>query len=194
SVAKPEQIQRFEEFYEKHWLMIEPPEDETLRLGWLFDRMEAAVVRHGADFIVIDPFTEIDLELRSNETERDRINEVLTDFNRFARQYKVHVAVIAHPTKPSSKNEREAPLGYDVSGAAHWKNKPYLGVTVHKDPDVENFAQIHVWKSKRRDPMGPTGMFIMRYDENSSTYKAAVRAEYDALLADSRTGIRGVAK
>lgn len=185
SAVKPEVRTAFEQFYEDHWRLIAPPEDETVRMSWLFDRMETAVVRHGADFIVIDPFTEIDLELGRHETERDRIGEILTSLNRFARRFNVHIAIVAHPTKPSDRAERHPPLGYDVSGAAHWKNKPFLGVTVHKDPDVENYAQVVVWKSKRREEMGPTGQFVMKYDTSASVYYRALQSQYD----DEKAGL-----
>lgn len=180
SLATNEQRAEFKQFMRDQFFVIRAPEDEPVTLEFLFDLVETAVIRHGADFIVIDPFTEIDLQLSRGENERDVIGQALNAFNRVARRYNVHIAIVAHPTKPSEKNEKTAPKGYDISGSAHWKNKPYLGVSVHKDPDVEGFSQVHVWKSKRAEEMGPCGQFYLRYDNAIPKFWPATQAEYDS--------------
>ncbi len=176
-VLPQEDLQAANAMYDDQWILMVAPEDEDVTVPWMLDRMEAAVVRHAADMIVIDPFTEIDLQLQRGESERDAIGQVLSAFNRFARRMNVHIAIVAHPTKPSS-GEQYAPTGYDVAGAAHWKNKPYLGVSIHRDPKLDDVCQIVVWKSKRRDPMGPTGTFYMRYVEDISYLTEMSRSEY----------------
>lgn len=181
SNVSDEDMARFNQFYERQFLLVNPEDLEEITLDRLFDIFETAVVRHGVKFLVIDPFTEIDLQLSGRQTERDAIGDALKAFNRFARRYNCHIAIVAHPSKPGTNGEKYPPLGYDISGAAHWKNKPYLGVTCHKDPDVADIAQVVVWKSKRVDPMGPTGTFYMRYSREAGVYFDMPKSEYQLL-------------
>ena len=41
-------------------VFIVPSEDDDVTLDWMLDRMEAAVVRHGVQVIVVDPWNEMD--------------------------------------------------------------------------------------------------------------------------------------
>lgn len=175
---EPDELAAFNAFYQNHWVLMQPPENEVVTLEWLFNTMEAAVIRHGVDMLVIDPFTEIDLQLDGRKLQHEIIGEALSAFNRFARRYNVHVAIVAHPSKPGPAGEKYCPTGYDISGSAHWKNKPYLGVSIHRDPKLEDVNQVLVWKSKRQEIMGRTGVFYLRYSPEAACFVGLAADEY----------------
>jgi RecA-family ATPase len=68
-------------------------------LDWMLDRMEVAVVRHGVQVIVIDPWNEMDHTRARDETMTEYVGRAIKALKRFARKFQVHLIVIAHPTK-----------------------------------------------------------------------------------------------
>uniref|UniRef100_A0A7S2HN69 SF4 helicase domain-containing protein n=1 Tax=Zooxanthella nutricula TaxID=1333877 RepID=A0A7S2HN69_9DINO len=98
--------------------------------------------------LVIDPFnflTQPETGQTMNDTEV--ISEWLSKIKRFASEHKVHIFVVAHPTKNRSwvpENGKKgknagappAPSLYDIAGSAHWYNKTDMGIVVHR-PLVE---------------------------------------------------------
>lgn len=162
-----------DEFLNAFFTFINPDWDEAPTVDWLLERMEAAVIRHGAKVFVIDPWTELEHVFHDmNETQYT--SSAIAAFRRFARRFDVHVAMVAHPTKlaPNKDGSLPIPNGYSVAGSAHWANKPELGVTVHRSSDDEGheYTLARVWKSKRQDIMGPTGDTKMKFDPDTGRY------------------------
>ncbi|CAE8686594.1 unnamed protein product [Polarella glacialis] len=94
----------------------------------------------GLDGLIIDPYNYL---TRSQEVETDFISHMLSKIKQFAHEKKVHVWVVAHPTKSSGwagnqrSNGKDAPEDvvpslYDISGSAHWYNKTDMGIVVHR--------------------------------------------------------------
>lgn len=159
------------EWLGENFRFIVPSETEDPTPAWLLDRMETCVRRFGVDFLVVDPWTELDLQLSSGVSETEAVRKYLTAFKRFARRFNVHVAVIAHPRKsPEYGGSKKLPDGGDISGSAHFKNKCDLGVTVQSDGAIDGLTHVRVWKSKYREEMGPTGDFGLLFDANSRRF------------------------
>jgi twinkle protein len=149
--------------------------------------MEGAVIRHGVNMLVIDPWTEIDLQLSGGTSETEAVRIYIAAMRRFAVRFHVHVAILAHPRKPPEwGGKRKMPDGYDISGSAHFVNRCDLGVSVEADQSLENVSNVRVWKSKYREVMGPIGDFALsfspasrRFTELSSSDLSELRGETD---------------
>lgn len=186
---KPEHYAIADDFIDQHYRFILPDYDDEPSLDWLIERMEAAAVQFGAKLFVIDPWSELDHLYGRDMSETQYVAWAIAQLRRFARRFAAHVAVIAHPAKMDmSKGKPRVPEGYDISGSAHWFNKPELGVTVHRvQEDGVDCTMVRVWKSKRHDVMGPPGDVLLELEYNSGRYCAyAGASEWDR----ERMGIR----
>lgn len=156
---------------------IVPDEDTQPTLEWWLDMAEVCVERHGCQLLVLDPWTELDLEFDARKTsDTNVIGKYLTLATMFAKRTNTHVAIIAHPKMPGA-TQREIPDGYSISGSAHFNNKCHLGVSVHSTDELPNISDILVWKVKVKPEMGQTGKFSLRFDPESRRYTFCSRTE-----------------
>lgn len=163
------------------------PIDATI--GWFLNAAETAVRRHGCRIIVLDPWSQMDHDT-TNEREDQYVRRVLKAFKRFARVMDVHVAIVAHPAKPKRNPDGTYPVpeGYDISGAAHWKNAPDLGMTVYRSPplieDQNNPGSmipdpqstrvlVKAWKVKFHRTMNAPGEVYASVDKRTGRYFSA---------------------
>lgn len=144
-------------------------EDREMDLDHFLALARIAVMRHGAKMIVLDPWNEIEHKRRSGETETDYIARALRAIKRFARQYDVAFWVVAHPSKPMPGVKPTAPGLYDISGSAHWANKPEYGLTYHRRSFERNEAEIIVTKVRMGLP-GKKGSVPVVFDFRTSTF------------------------
>ncbi len=173
---------RFREFYEDRFAFVSNDETgETVTLEWLYERIQTMIVRYRSEFILVDPWTEITAP--NGETDFRHIERGLNMFNQMARAFNVHIMIVAHPKKPPEIGKLRPPRGYDISGAAHWANKPYNGITLHPVAGLTNIAEIIVWKTKRRE-MGRNGSFYLRYIPSSGLMEHIARNEVERMLAE----------
>lgn len=158
-------------------------------LDWFMDAATTAVVRHGCRIVVLDPWSQIDHEQEAGEREDQYIRRSLKRLKQFARNFDVHVAIIAHPAKPKrdANGQYQMPEGYEISGAAHWYNFTDLGVTVHRapplieDPETGNLVPkanssrvlIRVWKVKFHRVMNKPGDVFAQLDCANGRYLPA---------------------
>lgn len=157
-----------------HFTFLLPPGDEDFSLDGILDLARAAVYRYGVRGVVIDPWNELEHRRPAAMTETEYISRSLTELRRFARAHGVHVWLIAHPTKLARDGNGEYPVPslYDISGAAHWRNKADMGIVVHRaarTPDAP--TQVHVQKVRFRE-CGQLGMAELYYDPASGHYAA----------------------
>lgn len=166
------------------------PEFIDATIDWFLQSSEAAVRRYGCRIVVLDPWSQVDHENNSHEREDQYVRRVLKAFKRFARIMDVHVAIVAHPAKPRRNLDGSYPVpeGYDISGAAHWKNAPDLGMTVYRDPpqieDPDKPGEtmpdpkstrvlIKAWKVKFHRAMNPPGEAYASLDRRTGRYFSA---------------------
>lgn len=191
-----EDIQEARAFQRKHVVFLNPDGyDEkgeliNATIEWFLDAADTAVQRYGCRVIVLDPWSQIDHEPNSFEREDQYVRRVLKGCKRFARERDVHFAIVAHPAKPKRNADGTYPVpeGYDISGAAHWKNAPDLGVTVYRDPPLiedENNpgtmipdpkstrVLVKVWKVKSHRMMNPTGEVYASFNKRTGRYSSA---------------------
>lgn len=148
---------------DRHHRFIVPQEGEDATFDWLVEQMELAVIRHGASIIVIDPWNEIEHSRERDETETEYIGRAIRTLKRFAKRFKVHVCVVAHPTKSTKDGDGnyKMPTLYDIAGSANWYNKCDIGVIVHREtPDS---SIIKVQKSRYHEIIGRPGEVRVAY-------------------------------
>lgn len=194
--ATDEDIEEARAFWRKHIVFLNSDgyDDKgqliNATIEWFLEAADTAVQRHGCRIIVLDPWSQIDHEPNSFEREDQYVRRVLKGCKRFARERDVHFAIVAHPAKPKRNADGTYPIpeGYDISGAAHWKNAPDLGVTVYRDPPMiedENNPGVMIpdprstrvlvkaWKVKSHRMMNPTGEVYASFNKRTGRYSSA---------------------
>lgn len=58
---------------------------------------------------------------------------------------------------------------YDISGSAHWFNKPDNILSVYRESEHPTGTQIHIQKVKFRE-VGHTGTVVLRHDARTGTF------------------------
>lgn len=170
----------FEELYQDRFVFISNDQTDDLpTMTWLLERIEIAANRYRSDFVVIDPWTELVKDRRENVI--DHIERGLNELKAAARYYNIHIMIVAHPRKPSADADAKVPTGYDISGSAHFANKAFNGITLHRT-HIENVVSITVWKTKRQE-MGRNGTFYMRYDPLSGRLEQISTSNVEAMIA-----------
>lgn len=162
--SQPEERATADRWIDQHHRFIVPAEDDDVTLEWLIERMEVAVLRERASIIVIDPWNEIEHNRRRDESETEYTGRAIRTLKRFAKAFKVHICVVAHPTKSAKDGDGNyrMPTLYDIAGSANWYNKADLGVIVHREtPDS---TIIKVQKSRYHEVIGKPGEVRMAYN------------------------------
>jgi twinkle protein len=126
----------------------EPGIDSILELA----RIE--VFRRGVRGIVIDPWNELEHSRPRHMSETEYISQALSQFRRFARNHRLHLWLVAHPTKMRRIEDGPEPMPglWDISGSAHFRNKADIGITVWRDiPAKDNQVQVRITKVRWED-------------------------------------------
>lgn len=122
--------------------------------------------------LIIDPWNEMDHARPANLTETEYISQTLSMIRQFARDWKLHIFLIAHPTKISKDKDGNYPVCrlWDISGSAHWNNKADNGITIHRDVQNGGPIQVHVLKVRFKH-IGKPGMVLLDYNRVTGCYK-----------------------
>jgi twinkle protein len=82
---------------------------------------------------VIDAWNKIEHEQPKNQTETTFISKQLDYIVNFCDVYDVHCILVAHPTKIEKVGiNYRMPCLYDIKGSSAWKEKPDLGIILHR--------------------------------------------------------------
>jgi twinkle protein len=168
-----EKVDLAKKFYRDHVTFVNLEEIDTSVEGILKIAL-AAVVSLGIKVLVIDPWNWIETKRDKSETETEYVGRVLTELKRFALKYKVHIIIVAHPTKMAKDKKTgkyEIPGPYNISGSSNWFNKPDNNLTVHRDEDT-NQVDVYVQKVKLFH-VGRKGFATFNYDRETSRYAQA---------------------
>lgn len=146
------------------------PEEDELTMDGVLKLARTVILRRGVKGIVIDPWNELDHRRHSNLSETEYISQSLTKLRRFARQYGVHIWLVAHPAKLKKGVDGHYPIPtpYDISGSAHWRNKADNAITVHRKLDTD-LVKICVQKIRFKE-VGKVGEAELRYDWETGRY------------------------
>lgn len=157
----------------KHFSIILPDEDDNWSIDGVLNLAKVLVYRKGIKGLVIDPWNELDHSRPSNQTETEYVSSVLTKIRQFARNYDVHVWLVAHPAKlyKNQDGKYPVPTPYDISGSAHYRNKADNAITVWRNVGHEdqNIADIHIQKIRFKE-VGKVGLVSLRYDSIAGVF------------------------
>jgi twinkle protein len=123
--------------------------------------------------VVIDPWNEMDHARPSNQTETEYISQTLSMVRQFARDWNLHIFLVAHPTKISKDKDGKYPICrlWDISGSAHWNNKADNGITIHRDVSMPGSPiQVHILKIRFKH-IGKPGMVNLDYNRVTGVYR-----------------------
>lgn len=116
--------------------------------------------------VVLDPWNRLEHRRPTHMNESEYISEALSAAVRVKSETRCHLFIVAHPAKlqrDKSTGERPVPSPYDISGAAHWFNKPDNCLTVWRDPTADDpiarRTRVYVQKVRWRH-IGKAGDFI----------------------------------
>mmetsp|Transcript_65344 Transcript_65344/g.156068 ORF Transcript_65344/g.156068 Transcript_65344/m.156068 type:complete len:670 (+) Transcript_65344:62-2071(+) len=131
----------------------------------------------GLDLLIVDPYNCIEKSKEEkDELEHKYIGSLLGKLRKFADEYKVHVVIVAHPTK-SAAWLNESPGLYDIAGSAEWFNKTDNGIVVNRrkveleDGDVVATRQVEIGVKKVRNrEAGKLGSAWLLYDATARSY------------------------
>lgn len=120
--------------------------------------------------IVLDPYNEFDHSRPANLSETEYISQFLSLLRQFARDWDVHVWLVAHPTKLQKGQDGTYPVAklYDIAGSAHFYNKCDNGISVHRDYQTGE-VDIHVLKVRFKN-IGKPGTVTLKYDRVTGRY------------------------
>lgn len=139
---------------DKSFMFIVPDDEDLVDLKWTLEKAETAVIRHGANMLIIDPWNEMDHERPNGMSLTEYTGFAIKEFKRFAKRFNVHVIVVAHPQKPRDRDKDgnlRIPSLYDISDSAHWYNKADVGIIVHRTGDE---TLIRIAKSRHHTQIG----------------------------------------
>ncbi len=169
-----ERISKFElaaskDFLQNWFSFILPPEDQ-LTVDGILDLAKHVVLKKGIRGMVIDPWNEIDHTRPASMTETEYISYSLSKIRRFARQYSLHIWLVAHPTKLRKQDNGlyPVPTPYDISGSAAWRNKADNCITVYRHIESD-LVDVHIQKIRFKE-VGKIGMVALKYDSSTGRY------------------------
>ncbi len=167
----PHELRAGHEWVRDHFYFIRD-EEAVPTVDWILEKARAAVMRHGINGLVIDPYNEIEHQRPNGMSETDYISQLIARLKRFARNHGVHVYIVAHPRimRKEADGSMPVPTLYDISGSANWNNKADTGVVVHRDPNLTP-PQTEVYIRKVRWKwLGQIGMATLLYDKATGRY------------------------
>lgn len=122
--------------------------------------------------VVIDPWNELEHWRESGMSETEYISKALSTIRNWARINKVHVWIIAHPAK-ARREEGKLPIPRPdmISGSQHFWNKADCAITVWRDAERPEAAEVDIHIQKVRfKHIGRPGMVTLRYDRVTGRY------------------------
>lgn len=168
-----EQKEDGKKWLKEHFSIILPEEDANWSVDGVLELAKVLVYRKGMKGLVIDPWNELDHSRPNNQTETEYVSSVLTKIRQFARNYDVHVWLVAHPAKlyKDKDGKYPVPTPYDISGSAHYRNKADNALTVWRNVghDDQTVSDVHVQKIRFKE-VGKVGLCSLRCDPISSCF------------------------
>ena len=150
--------------------------DNDLSMEGILEKAKHMVKCFGINIMVIDNMSTVEKSMSSQmDTRHHQIKNMMNDISRFARNYSVHVFLVAHPKKMTELKNGiyKVPNGYDVGDSSHWFNLPDNGMTVYRNMETKQ-TELHRWKVRFKYT-GQLGTSYFRFILNNSRYESAER-------------------
>lgn len=136
------------------------------------------IVTKGIKGVVIDPFNQMYNDYSKDNGRSDKyLEKFISDCKRFAVKNNVYFTIIAHPTKPLSKDSKgnyPCPDVFDIADGAMWNNKMdniliYDRPNHQNDPN-SNECAFYSKKIRRQKIVGKKGNVIFNYVRKTRRY------------------------
>lgn len=150
-------------FIDLHFFYVYPDDEHDIQS--IHEKFRHLVMKKGVDGVMIDPFNQLDHNIKSYQREDQYLSEILKDIKRFALLNNVSYNIIAHPKNPNYNQDKSLPVVdvYDIAGGAMWANKcdqvlSYYRPNFHIDKNSPEVT-VYVQKLKRKRTGGKLGSF-----------------------------------
>lgn len=175
----PERVMEADQLLEERFSILcqdFADEDHELTLEEMLELGRIAVLRDGAQLLILDPWNELEHKRRPDETETDYTSRAIRAIKAFARAYDIAVWIVAHPKKPMTFGQKPAAPGlYDISGSSHWANKADYGVVIHRPDKQSTVTEVIVCKVRMGLP-GREQTIKLDWQWTDSTYVSCDRS------------------
>ena len=157
-------------FVGEHFYFVYPekvsPTAETIKETFL-----ELIIKYKIDGVVIDPFNQLYHDRKGITREDFYLEELLSDFTRFAEQNNIFFLIVAHPKGSSIVVEKDGnyrePSMYDIAGGAMWANKMHNILFYHRpESRTKPDSPLYVFTSdkiKKQKIVGKKGSFEGMY-------------------------------
>jgi len=164
-----EQVTELMPFMSEHFKYLKLLDNDLTSEGILKKAVEM-VKKHGIRVFVVDNMSTVEKGIpMGGENRHNAIQSILKDFVKFARNYGVHVFIIAHPKKMATTNgQYTVPNGYDVGDSSHFYNFPDNGLTVYRNFQ-SGLTELHRWKVRFKHT-GQLGTAYFKYNMPNGRY------------------------
>lgn len=172
-----EERQMVRDFVEEQFCFVNPDDnlDEEADVPWLLDKATAAVIRHGVNCFIIDPWNEIEHRKDKNESTTEYANRAIRDLKKWARSMGVCVILVGHPTKSGADKAAEDITAYDIADSAAFQNKADVVLVVARLGSMidDNITGLFVKKIKMQPQGGSLGAVELLFDRHLRTFTVA---------------------
>lgn len=177
-----------EDFVAKNIFFI-TADEASMTAEYIILKATELVKQKGINLLVVDPWNMIEHTKPENLNEHEYIGQTITKFTIFARHYKCHVIIVAHPTKLKTRADGnyEIPTMYNISGSSNFFNKPDNGLCVARDK-TNGLVDVYVQKIRFAEFVGELGFSSFDFDKETSRYKEDSQMDFDT-LATELTGV-----
>ena len=161
------ELNQFKRYFNENFYFIKPKEDFTL--DNIIATVKALVRTKGVNAFVIDAWNKIEHQYDTNETQY--VSKQLDKLAMFCEVNKVHLFLVAHPTKISKDKQtglHEIPNLYSISGSANFYNKTSNGMCVYRNYE-SHLTDVYIQKVKFKH-WGTTGFVSWSWDRSTGRY------------------------
>lgn len=166
------------EFLRKHFFWFAVNSFDTTVDG-ILDRARHLVRAHGIKMLLIDPYNCIENNKPDRLSETEYILTVLRKIESFAKEFQIHIILVAHPTKlykDKNTGKYPPPTLYDISGSAHFYNKTDNGFSVYRDMET-NLVTVYIQKVRFFND-GKKGQASFVFDPFTQRYRAENESDF----------------
>ncbi len=159
------ELNKAKEFLSDRAFWIYP--EEGYQLETVLNKIRQAVLKHGIQWYVIDPWN----KLEHQDDSTNYVSRCLDLISNFNKKNGTHAFIVAHPTKMKYNQEHEqyeVPGLYDISGSANFYNKADIGLSMYREKE-QYTNSLYIQKVKFKF-WGEPGKVTYRWDQTNGRY------------------------
>jgi twinkle protein len=174
------------DFIKKHYTIVDASQ-HLYEFKKIIYTVEHSIKTEGRkiDMVVIDPWNSLETMRALGSSETDHIGRCLEQARMFARRMDLSFWIVAHPAKLQRRKDGTfpEPTLYDISGSAHWRNKPDNGLVIHRtDEDMtsgSSVVKVKTAKIKNRN-YGKFGEHYFEFQQWNGRYVDWMKQEKES--------------